>query len=150
MKCLTSKNQVTSELITSLVCLERADFPYPWKDAGLQNFLETTDAFFLICDDLDSPNSFLLALISTEEALAHLLKIVVRRDCQRQGKAALLMERFAAEAKNRNLQTLYLEVAVDNIKAISLYEKFKWKTIHRSKKFYADGKDAFIMTLRII
>ena len=66
-----------------------------------------------------------------------------------QGIATALLTKLNDLAALENLSFISLEVRTSNIKAISLYEKFGYKTEGVRKNFYDDPKeDAFIMTKR--
>jgi ribosomal protein S18 acetylase RimI-like enzyme len=72
--------------------------------------------------------------------LTHLLKIVVRPIYQGLGLGAGLLECLYGLSR-----PVFLEVAVDNYNAISLYKKTGFKELVRVKSYYTDGRDAFRM-----
>ncbi len=55
---------------------------------------------------------------------AEIMTIGVGRQFQRRGIAASLMEALIARAREQGAQRMLLEVRVDNIPALALYERF--------------------------
>jgi len=64
------------------------------------------------------------------------------------GLGNFLMQQFLAEMKARNVRHVTLEVRVDNLKAISLYEKSGFEKINVRKNYY-QGIDGILMSLDI-
>lgn len=72
--------------------------------------------------------------------------IVVKRDFQRMGIGNLLLSYIADYAKNRQINSIFLEVRVSNIAAISLYKKNGFEVISTRKNYYSDtGESALIL-----
>jgi [ribosomal protein S18]-alanine N-acetyltransferase len=117
--------------------------------------------------ELESPNSVLLVLssqnlrrdgsISGEKLLglgcfwsileeAHITILMVHPDFQGQGLGQLLLWGLLNYAVQKNLERATLEVRTSNGIALSLYEKFGFKTAGRRRGYYQDtGEDAFIL-----
>ncbi|MBF0300910.1 MAG: GNAT family N-acetyltransferase [Oligoflexia bacterium] len=94
--------------------------------------------------------AFALILESRGELLAHLLKIAVASSMQRQGLAEKLLDFIIGHYKDvEKFDKIYLEVHSENHRALSLYKKFNFKTLHKCKHFYAQGTDAFKMLLNL-
>jgi ribosomal-protein-alanine N-acetyltransferase len=74
-----------------------------------------------------------------------ILTLAVNLDHQGKGIGTMLMETLATTCPH----TIFLEVAVDNAKAIRLYEKFGFKTISIRKNYYDQIQgaplDAYLM-----
>ena len=71
-----------------------------------------------------------------------ILDIYVDKEYRQQKIASLLIDYMISMADPKT--SFLLEVAVDNLPAISLYEKFGFKVIHTRKKYYGQ-KDAYVM-----
>ncbi|WP_017294980.1 ribosomal protein S18-alanine N-acetyltransferase [Geminocystis herdmanii] len=111
--------------------------------------------------EIESPNSCLLVLTidinNTEKVIglgcfwsileeAHLTILAIHPDFQGQGFGKLLLTKLLKEAQNKSLERATLEVGENNIKALSLYEKFGFKEAGRRKKYYkSTGEDALIL-----
>ena len=63
--------------------------------------------------------AFVLGRVVLDEA--EILTLATHPDLRRQGRARVVLEEFTNEAAKRGAVTAFLEVAADNIPAISLY-----------------------------
>ena len=73
--------------------------------------------------------------------------IEVTTEYRGKGYGTKLMELFLSEMGSREVTIITLEVRVDNVVAISLYEKFGFKRIALRKGYYEDGCDGVLMRL---
>lgn len=87
--------------------------------------------------------SFASILTSVDDI--NLLDIATRENFKKRGYAKQLLC-YIIGLKKEN-QTISLEVKSKNKTAISLYEKFGFKTLNIRKKYYKDGDDALCMFL---
>ncbi|MDE6869496.1 MAG: ribosomal protein S18-alanine N-acetyltransferase [Clostridia bacterium] len=74
--------------------------------------------------------------------------LAVKEDYRGKGIGSLLIEDMLNVAKGKNLMALTLEVNEKNCAAISLYNKFGFKTEGKRIKFYGGKDDALIMWKR--
>lgn len=112
--------------------------------------------------ELESPNSILLGLFSPiypsqllgmgcfwsilEEA--HITILAVRPQHQHQGLGQTLLVSLLQKAYKLGLERATLEVRASNQTAISLYQKFGFKTAGRRRRYYTNnGEDALILWL---
>ena len=86
------------------------------------------------------PVGFALGRVVAGEA--ELLLLAVRRDGQRQGVGALLLDRFLLAATTRGASRMHLEVR-DGNQAIKLYFKAGFREVGRRKSYYS-GRDGQI------
>ncbi len=70
-----------------------------------------------------------------------ILYIVVEEGYRKNGIASMLLNYIL----NKYKCNFFLEVSVDNIKAINLYKKFNFEIINIRKKYYNNITDALIM-----
>lgn len=63
--------------------------------------------------------------------------------------ASLLMEFMLEEAKKNDIKEISLEVSCENIKAISLYNKYGFKEVAKRSGYYK-GIDGLLMTKEVI
>lgn len=75
-----------------------------------------------------------------------ILNIVVNPSFRRRGIASILMENILNIYPN--CEQLFLEVRVDNLPAINLYNKLGFREINRRKNYYGDV-DALVMERNI-
>lgn len=112
--------------------------PRPWSATEFADLLgaPTTRLF-------ESPNGFLLARIIADEA--ELLTLAVSPAARRSGQGATLVGRFLADAAATGAKTAFLEVAADNLAALSLYRRTGWIEAGRRRNYYAPGLDALVL-----
>ena len=75
--------------------------------------------------------------------------IAVAPRSQGNGLGRELLEALVAEAVGRGCAQLFLEVRVDNDRAISLYERTGFERQGRRANYYGDGVDALILRRRL-
>lgn len=138
---------LTFDDLSAILELDKACFGGLWTFEGYQR-------------ELASPNSELLGLFSPfsdakllgmgcfwsilEEA--HITIVGVHPQYQRQGLGQALLYSLLKTASDRGLERATLEVRASNLAAISLYEKFGFKTAGRRRRYYQDnGEDALIL-----
>lgn len=64
---------------------------------------------------------------------------------QRTGLGSKLLNLALTEAKKRGVEQVFLEVAVENAPAISLYKDFGFNQISIRPNYYGAGKNAYVM-----
>ena len=75
----------------------------------------------------------------TVEDQGEILTIVIEKRCQNQGIGRALLKVFLARIQSR-AKTVFLEVAVDNARAISLYQSLGFVEIGIRKNYYKRQK----------
>jgi ribosomal-protein-alanine N-acetyltransferase len=137
---------LTSDHLSALLELDQVCFGGMW----------TLDAYQR---ELDSPNSDLLGLFSPPSSLnllgmgcfwsileeAHITILAVHPEYHRQGLGQALLCALLKTASDRGLERATLEVRASNLGAISLYQKFGFKTAGRRPRYYKDHEDALIL-----
>ncbi len=140
---------VTPENLDAVLALDKICFGRLWS-------LETYQR------ELDSPYCDLLGLFSNcspEKLLAmgcfwsvleeaHVTILAVSPQYQHQGLGQATLYFLLKSAYDRGLERATLEVRVSNLPAISLYQKFGFKTAGKRPGYYQDnGEDALILWL---
>ncbi|MBQ4316771.1 MAG: GNAT family N-acetyltransferase [Clostridia bacterium] len=77
-----------------------------------------------------------------------IMNLAVRDSYRRRGIANGLMNELILYALNKNCDIITLEVAEDNLSAISLYEKCGFVSVGKRNGFY-NGKNALIMEKKL-
>lgn len=76
--------------------------------------------------------------------------IAVAADARRRGVARMLMDDLIARAKAHGAKALYLEVAVDNVPAQRLYDRYGFVGLGVRKNYYQHtGTDAAVMRMEL-
>lgn len=140
---------LTTNDLRAILELDQACFGGLWTMEGYQR-------------ELDSPNSELLGLFSPFSSIkllgmgcfwaildeAHITILGVYPQYHHQGLGQALLYALLKTACDRGLERATLEVRASNVAAISLYQKFGFKTAGRRRRYYKDnGEDALILWL---
>jgi [ribosomal protein S18]-alanine N-acetyltransferase len=140
---------LTTDDLSAILELDQACFGGLWTMDGYQR-------------ELDSPNSELLGLFSPLSRVkllgmgcfwsildeAHITILAIHPQYHRQGLGQALLYALLKTACDRGLERATLEVRASNLAAISLYQKFGFKTAGRRRGYYKDnGEDALILWL---
>lgn len=135
--------------LSAMLELDQACFGGLWTMDGYQR-------------ELDSPNSDLLGLFSSVSVNrllgiccfwsildeAHITILAVHPQYHHQGFGQALLYSVLKTACDRGLERATLEVRASNSAAISLYQKFGFKTAGRRPRYYKDNdEDALILWL---
>ena len=110
------------------------------KTNKLEDLLNTNYFKILIYKENDIIKGFLS--FSVTEDIIDIYDIYVKEEYRQSHIASILLDYMISNSKIN--QKIMLEVEVDNIKAINLYQKFNFNIINTRKKYY-HGKDAYIM-----
>lgn len=76
---------------------------------------------------------------------ANLDSIAVVKEFRRMGIARKLMDIFMDSCLQKKCKNIMLEVRIDNIQAINMYESYGFEILTTRKNYYGNGMDAFIM-----
>ncbi len=141
--------KLTAKDLGAVLELDRVCFGGLWTLEGYQR-------------ELDSPNSDLLGLFAPVSSIgllgmgcfwsileeAHITILAVHPQHHRQGLGQVLLYSLLLTAWERGLERATLEVRASNLAAITLYQKFGFKTAGKRPRYYKDnGEDALILWL---
>ncbi len=125
----------------ALAALHRTAFDAPWSEAELSDLIHAGG--FAVIED---GQGFILCRAAAGEA--EILTIAVDPSARRSGLGRRLVEAAVAQAREQAAERLFLEVAVDNLAAIGLYEATDFAQVGRRRGYYrrSDGDvDALVM-----
>ena len=118
-----------------------------------ENYTKHTFSFLL-----SEPNTLSYRVAAPTEELAafvfvtvggdgtgHITTIGVAPEHRRRGLARKLLAHVEKALKKRAVNTIFLEVRVDNTAAQMLYRHFGYSTAQRLSKYYNNGEDGFLM-----
>lgn len=74
-----------------------------------------------------------------------LRKIAVISQYQNKGLGSLLMKILLKESKRKNVEKIFLDVEVENKKAICFYKKWNFIEYGTRPRYYRNGADAILM-----
>ena len=79
----------------------------------------------------------------------HVISIAVLPEHQRKGIGTALVKEAMAGMRVYKAKECYLEVRVSNAPGVKLYEKLGFEVSRVVHGYYADGEDAYIMSLKL-
>lgn len=127
--------------------VERAGFSHPWTEAmflaELDNPQASVDLLWL--DDLLA--AYLCSWLVCGEL--HILNVLTAPAFRRRGLARRLLDHVIERCRPDGLERVLLEVRIGNQAAIALYEHYGFTRDGVRKRYYPDGEDALLMTLKI-
>ena len=130
-------------LIQSLYRFDQNLIPFPWSLNGWKRLIG--DQGYILSMKFKGWKVCAVAFWRIEELgdCLHLLKIGVRPDCQRLGLGKHLLD----QAKNSRYfkGKMILEVQAENDGAISFYEQYGFRKLHKQASYYSNGEAAWTM-----
>lgn len=137
---------MTDNHIDGVVKIENACFSHPWTKDGIIEAQNTRTHFFVF-EKADCVMGYVgISVILDEGYITNIATLPQYRNI---GVASALLTKLDNFAKLNKLCLISLEVRQSNQTAISLYERFGYKTEGLRKNFYdAPREDALIMTKR--
>lgn len=129
--------------------LHATSFPAPWSETDFAQLLTQPGVAGLLWR-ADAPQGFILIRAVADEA--EVLTIAVAPAFRRQGAATALLDEACRWLEAGGTQRLFLEVAADNIAAVTLYARYGFTRSGRRTGYYARGPgqtrvDALVMSL---
>lgn len=124
-------------MLKELANLHKICFPHkPWSEKDFADLKKSG------CDIIASQNGFIVWRTVTDEA--EIITIGVHPDARETGIATAMLKLAETDIKKHGGKKIFLEVAKNNIPALSLYEHNGYKPIGCRPKYY-DGIDAVLM-----
>jgi len=133
------------------ICLidnQNFDFFYRWDKQDFLFYILSSNYIFSVLKYNNSVIGFCLSFISNYES--ELYKIAISKDYQNLGFGKLLLRLHLAYLTLFEVKQNYLEVNINNHKAINLYKKMGYKEINIRKNYYFNEEDAIIMSIKLL
>lgn len=125
-------------------------FEHPWAAADIAELAASPGGFALVAED-EAPLGFILCRAIAGEA--EILTLAVDPAVRRRGLAKALVEAAKGLAQAQGADVMFLEVAVDNLPAIGLYEGADFLRAGLRRGYYDRGAsgavDALVMRLEL-
>jgi ribosomal-protein-alanine N-acetyltransferase len=135
--------------LDAIAGLEEAAFHDPWPREMLSYEMVHPHAVLLVGSCGEEPPA---AYASFRHAAgeAELLRVAVHPDGRRKGLARALLLEGLERLRKLDIQVCFLEVRVDNIPAITLYESLGFTCVGMRRGYYRDGTDAMNFVLGLL
>ena len=132
------------------VSLDKELFPYsPWSASQYkEEFSAPTRHFVVALYDEQSIIGY-AGVFAPGAAEADVLTVGVVPNYRAQGIARQLMALLTDWAHNQGSTAMMLEVKVDNVEAIGLYESLGYSKLNTRKDYFGPGLDALVMRLEL-
>ncbi len=102
--------------------------------------------YFILADDEERIGYIGLWLTRPN---AEMINIVVKQEHRRSGYGKALVEHALEFCEDENIDTLTLEVNVNNTPAVKFYEYFGFEVVTTRPNYYRNGDDAYLMAKKI-
>jgi ribosomal-protein-alanine N-acetyltransferase len=135
--------------LPAVLAIEPTIYPHPWTRG---NFADSLKAGYVgeLCEADGEIIGYAVMMLVLDEA--HLLNISIAQPWQGRGLGRDLLLHMCGMARNRQSQTMFLEVRVSNTTAIRLYESMGFNEFSVRKGYYPaqNGReDAYLMGLAL-
>ncbi len=114
-----------------------------WDAAAITALLSSPGVHAGIVMVENQPAGFIMLRTVVDEA--EILTVCVLPDYRKRGLAQSLLAWCVQVGQLNGVQTLFLEVSVNNQAARTLYEKQGFEKLGLRKKYYEDGSDALVL-----
>jgi ribosomal-protein-alanine N-acetyltransferase len=128
--------------------IEAENFSVPWSKQSFLDSIPLAHTLFFVAEEAGEIAGYCGIYLAQEEG--ELVTIAVTQQMRRKGIARRLLDEAVRILREREVQTLYLEVRVSNEPAIRLYESMGFTSEGIRKGFYEKPReDARIMKLEM-
>jgi ribosomal-protein-alanine N-acetyltransferase len=130
------------------VSLDKELFPYsPWSASQYKEEFSSPTRRFVVATDSAQEIIGYAGVFAPGEAEADVLTVGVVPAQRGKGIAKALMAMITEWAKQQGSIAMMLEVKVDNVDAIGLYESLGYSKLNIRKDYFGAGLDALVMRL---
>ena len=132
------------------VSLDKELFPYsPWSASQYKEEFSTPTRYFVVAIDEQQSIVGYAGVFAPGEAEADILTVGVVPEQRGKGIAKALMAQITDWAKSQGTTAMMLEVKVDNVEAIGLYQSLGYSQLNVRKDYFGPGLDAQVMRLEL-
>lgn len=138
------------EDLDAVMQIEKQAYPHPWT---IGNFRDCLSSGYYACVLLDGKKMIGYAVMSSGAGEAHVLNICIHPDQQGRGLGRNLLHVLEAEARERKVDMMLLEVRASNVNAIGLYESMGFNELGVRKGYYpshSGREDAHVMARQLV
>ena len=130
--------------------IERQQFSVPWPEEYFSAELTNPLSSFWVAVEAAGGRVIGFMVFWVIDGTIELHQVAVNSDDQRGGVASELLRFLLQTARERGVDSVYLEVRQSNAAAIGLYEKFGFRKTGQRKGYYRNPEeDAFLFSLRL-
>jgi ribosomal protein S18 acetylase RimI-like enzyme len=119
-----------------------------YSRAELQFYMRLAGAFTLVSAAGDEIVGFLVGRAMRNHT-GHIISIDVMADARRSGTGTQLLSAAEDRLRDSGCQSVTLETAVDNVGAITFYQRHGYSIMRTLRAYYSNGLDALVMNKTI-
>ena len=137
---------VKNDYLYECYCKVEDDYEKKWEKKNFYMFISNQNNIFILSHP--KPVGYLKARIIRDEI--EIISILIDKKFRKTGIGKSLLNELLNIALKKKIQSIFLEVSVENMIAINLYKKFNFVKVGKRKHYYfQNGKyiDADIMKL---
>lgn len=133
----------------AIMALERASFPTDaWSDAMMREELSSPHGYYLVAEEAGRLVGYAGLRAPKGGRDADIQTIAIAESARGRGRGRTILEALLAEASNRRISEVFLEVRADNPVAQALYASEGFVEVGRRPRYYQpDDVDAVVMRL---
>lgn len=140
-------NEMTNEDLESIKDVLTSDFDDFWNYNILKEELQNETSTYFVAKVSNKIVGFVgIQFIMNEACITN---IVTKKDFRNNGIGSSLMKKIISISKDKNIESITLEVNEHNTYALNLYNKFGFEITGLRKKYYNGIDNAIIMTLNL-
>lgn len=135
--------------LKEVLAIEQNLYDFPWTQGIFDDCL-AIGYHCWVCEDKDRIFGYAILSIAVDEG--HILNLCVDPSAQKKGWASRMLDLLIGIAREKEVDTLFLEVRRSNKAAVALYEKFGFNEAGVRKGYYPAKKgreDAKIFALAL-
>ena len=136
--------KAAAEDLDAILAIEQASFPRPWSKRSFESELFRIRTHFLVWEQDETVAGYIIFWYVLDEA--EIADVAVADSFKRLGIAKRLIEHCMS--LHDDINVVHLEVAKDNIPAVSLYKKMGFIENGEIKDYYGAGRNAYRMSLQ--
>ncbi len=143
---MISVRAATAADLDALARIESESLSGTWSRDALADELEKTFARLRVAERERTVCAFVHCWLVADEV--HVLNVATDAAFRRRGIARALLESLLEEVKAKGFACALLEVRASNAPAIELYRSLGFRDDTIRARYYSDGEDALLMSLR--
>ena len=131
-----------------LLTLDQLCFPegIAYSRREMKYYLNRKNAIGMVADRLGNPAIVGFLVAERDHAgSAHIITIDVHPDARRSGLGSAFMERLEGRLLEQGCNSVFLEVAVDNLPAITFYKQHGFTLLKTLPRYYNNSIDGLLM-----
>ena len=145
---MLKRKNINIDFLYDIYCSVQDDYEKKWIKAEFLEFILKEYNIFITAEPI--PVGFLKATIIKDQM--EIISFVIDKKYRNKGKGKDLLNKILVIAAYRKINNIFLEVSVENKRAINLYNKANFKKVGERKNYYnLNGKkvNAYIMRLSL-